>query len=112
MVESETKKKKNNTNGTLSSERKNPKPITMKLARRRGGFGGKEKKHLQLFIPTFLAFNAVGWMMLAVKAVALLVVKAIVVSKLALIVTLFFITRKVLSSVNEKYVNYNIIVTE
>lgn len=69
-----------------------------------GGAGGlrKSKKYVQTFIPLFLAFNAVGWMLLAVKAVAVLTVKALVVSKLALLVAGTFVFKKLMDSATEK----------
>lgn len=81
-------------------------------ARRRGGFGGgvgnrKGKKIMQSFIPLFLAFNAVGWMMLAVKAVAVLTIKALVVSKIALIVAGTIVFKKLMDSATEKYTQDN-----
>lgn len=76
--------------------------------RRRGGFGGigggggRRKKYVQSFIPLFLAFNAVGWMLLAVKAVAVLVIKAVVVSKIALLVAGSVVFKKLMDSATEK----------
>lgn len=78
--------------------------------RRRGGLGSggagglrKSKKYVQTFIPLFLAFNAVGWMLLAVKAVAVLTVKALFVSKLALLVAGTVVFKKLMDSATEKY---------
>lgn len=71
-----------------------------------GGGGGvgtrKSKKYLQTFIPLFLAFNAVGWLLLAVKAVAVLTLKALLVSKLALIVAGTTVFKKLMDSATEK----------
>lgn len=85
------------------------------LARRRGSFGGigggggggaggnrKNKKYMQTFIPMFLAMNALGWMLLAVKAVASLTVKAFFVSKLALLVAGTIVFKKLMDSATEK----------
>jgi len=71
-----------------------------------GGGGGlrKSKKYVQTFIPLFLAFNAVGWMLLAVKAVAVLTVKALVVSKLALLVAGTIVFKKLMDSATEKMI--------
>lgn len=70
-----------------------------------GGAGGlrKSKKYLQSFIPLFLAANAVGWLMLAVKAVAVLTVKALLVSKLAILVAGTIVFKKLMDSATEKY---------
>lgn len=70
-----------------------------------GGIGGhKDRKQLQMYIPMFLAFNAVGWMMLAMKAVAILTVKALLVSKLAFIVAATVVVKKMMDSATEKFV--------
>lgn len=50
----------------------------------------------------FLAMNALGWMLLAVKAVASLTVKAFIVSKLALLVAGTIVFKKLLDSASEK----------
>jgi len=50
-----------------------------------------------------LAFNAVGWMLLAVKAVAVLTVKALVVSKLALLVAGTVVFKKLMDSATDKW---------
>lgn len=68
-----------------------------------GGHGGhKDHKHMQMFIPTFLMFNAVGWMLLAMKAVAVLTFKALVVSKVAFIVAAGIIMKKMMENSQEK----------
>lgn len=70
-----------------------------------GGLGGgvrKNKKYIQTFIPMFLAMNALGWMLLAVKAVASLTVKAFIVSKLALLVAGTIVFKKLMDSATEK----------
>lgn len=74
-----------------------------------GGAGGlrKSKKYLQSFIPLFLAANAVGWLMLAVKAVAVLTVKALLVSKLAILVAGTIVFKKLMDSATEKYERLN-----
>lgn len=76
-------------------------------ARGQGGFGGgggrgKNKKYIQTFIPLFLAFNAVGWLLLAAKAVAVLTVKALFVSKIALVVAAISVIKKLMDSATEK----------
>lgn len=77
----------------------------MHSARASGGFAGgrgKNKKVIQTFIPLFLAFNAVGWMLLAAKTVAALTVKALFVSKVALIVATISVIKKLMDSATEK----------
>lgn len=73
---------------------------------RGGGFGGlggrRDRKHLQVYIPLFLAFNAVGWMVLAIKTVGVLTMKALLVSKLALIVTTFVIAKRMMDRATER----------
>lgn len=74
---------------------------------RGGGFGGglvghKDRKHLQVYIPLFLAFNAVGWMVLAIKTVGVLTLKALLVSKLALIVTSVVIVKRMMDRATER----------
>lgn len=56
-----------------------------------------------MFIPMFLAFNAVGWMMLAMKTVAVLTIKAFLVSKLAFIVASSVVVKKLMDTATEKY---------
>lgn len=69
-----------------------------------GGIGDhKDRKHLQLYIPMFLAMNAIGWMGLAMKAVSLLTFKALVVSKLAFVIILSIIVKKFMDSATERY---------
>lgn len=55
-----------------------------------------------MYIPMFLAFNAVGWMMLALKAVGVLTLKALLVSKLAFIVATTVVLKKMMDSATEK----------
>lgn len=57
-----------------------------------------------MYIPMFLAFNAVGWMMLAMKAVGVLTLKALLVSKLAFIVAASVVAKKMMDSATEKLV--------
>lgn len=68
-----------------------------------GGGIGKDKKHMQLYIPLFLAMNAIGWMGLAMKAVSLLTFKALVVSKLAFVIILSIIVKKFMDTATERY---------
>ncbi|KAJ6637626.1 hypothetical protein Bhyg_10357 [Pseudolycoriella hygida] len=72
-----------------------------------GGIGGgiaKDKKHLQLYIPMFLAMNAIGWMGLAMKAVSILTFKALIVSKLAFVIILSIIVKKFMDNAAERMI--------
>lgn len=50
------------------------------------GRGRHERKQMQFFVPSFLVASQVGWWLLALAGVALLSIKALLVSKIALIV--------------------------
>lgn len=52
----------------------------------------------------FLAMNAVGWMTLAIKAVAVLTAKAFLVSKIAFVVAASVVLKKLMDSATEKCV--------
>ncbi|XP_055904772.1 uncharacterized protein LOC129940451 [Eupeodes corollae] len=84
-------------------------------ARRHGGLGGgmggnrirnrhghKDKKQFQMFIPIYLAATTFGWTMLAVKAVGILTLKALAISKLAFIVAAMVIIKKLMDNASEK----------
>lgn len=66
-------------------------------ARRRVG-GIKDRKQLQLYIPMYLAASTFGWTLLAVKAVGVLTLKALLVSKVAFIVTVMMIVKKLMDT--------------
>lgn len=66
-------------------------------ARRRVG-GIKDKKQLQLYIPMYLAASTFGWTLLAVKAVGVLTLKALLVSKIAFVVTVMMIVKKLMDT--------------
>lgn len=68
-----------------------------------GGGIGKDRKHLQIYIPLFLAMNAIGWMGLAMKAVSILTFKALIVSKLAFVIILSIIVKKFMDNATERY---------
>lgn len=67
-----------------------------------GGGIGKDRKHLQIYIPLFLAMNAIGWMGLAMKAVSILTFKALIVSKLAFVIILSIIIKKFMDTAAER----------
>ncbi|XP_059610900.1 uncharacterized protein LOC132257874 [Phlebotomus argentipes] len=73
---------------------------------------GRHHKHrpMRLFIPSFLAFNAVGWMMLAITSVALLTFKAFALSKIAFLVAAAMTFRRVMGHggmEHPEYLPYN-----
>lgn len=65
---------------------------------RRRTVGHKDKKQLQLYIPMYLAASTFGWTLLAVKAVGVLTLKALLVSKIAFIVTVMMIVKKLMDT--------------
>lgn len=71
-----------------------------------GGRGGrgkkKEHKEMQLYIPMYLAATAFGWTMLAAKAVALLTLKALTLSKVAFLVAALVFIKKMMEGTAEK----------
>ncbi|XP_055382988.1 uncharacterized protein LOC129613090 [Condylostylus longicornis] len=91
-------------------KRVNEKEEASLKGRGRGGIGGifkkkrghKEKKHLQVFIPMYLAANTFGWTLLAVKAVGVLTIKALIVSKLAFLIATGIIVKKMMDSAQQK----------
>lgn len=65
----------------------------------------KDKKQFQMYIPMYLAATTFGWTMVAAKAVGLLTLKALVVSKLAFIVAAMVIVKKLMDNASEKWVS-------
>lgn len=63
----------------------------------------RHRKHLQMFIPAFLAVNAVGWMLFAVLAVKVLTFKALIVSKIAFILSAAMTAKKMMETETQKY---------
>lgn len=63
----------------------------------------KEKKHMQIYIPMYLAATTFGWTLAAIKAVGVITIKALFVSKLALILAGVLIVKKLMESAAEKY---------
>lgn len=66
--------------------------------RRRQVGNHKDRKQLQLYIPMYLAASTFGWTLLAVKAVGVLTLKALLVSKIAFIVTVMMIVKKLMDT--------------
>lgn len=62
----------------------------------------KEQKQMQMMIPMYLAATTFGWTMVLVKAVGLLTLKALIVSKIAFIVAAMIIVKKVMENASEK----------
>ncbi|XP_036325225.1 keratin, type II cytoskeletal 5 [Rhagoletis pomonella] len=76
-----------------------------------GGGGGhrgryrkqkQDKKQFQMYIPMYLAATTFGWTMVVAKAVGLLTLKALAVSKLAFIVAAMVIVKKLMDNASEK----------
>lgn len=72
-----------------------------------GGLGGNrrrrhDRKYFQMMIPGFLAVNAGAWMILALGIVKLLTFKALIISKVALIISVVMTIRKLMERANEK----------
>ncbi|XP_067631304.1 uncharacterized protein Osi4 [Eurosta solidaginis] len=77
-----------------------------------GGMGGgghrgrrkqnQDKKQFQMYIPMYLAATTFGWTMVAAKAVGLLTLKALLVSKLAFIVAAMVVIKKFMDNASEK----------
>lgn len=57
---------------------------------------------MQMYIPMFLAVNAVGWMLLAMAAVKVLTIKALVLSKLAFVLAAVLTIKKLFETASEK----------
>ncbi|GAB0087552.1 uncharacterized protein DMENIID0001_018760 [Sergentomyia squamirostris] len=71
---------------------------------------GKRRPLMRMFIPSFLAFNAVGWMMLAVMSVGLLTFKAFALSKIAFLVAAAMTMRRMMGHQtmdHPEYLPYN-----
>ncbi|XP_055850372.1 uncharacterized protein LOC129914947 [Episyrphus balteatus] len=68
----------------------------------RNRHGHKDKKQFQMLIPMYLAATTFGWTMLAVKAVGMLTLKALAISKLAFIVAAMVIIKKLMDNASEK----------
>ena len=76
--------------------------LEVSLLKKVTGEGRKIKKHLQLYIPTFLAFNAVGWMLMAAMGVTVLTFKAFLVSKIAFVLASVMTIKKMFDSATAK----------
>ena len=62
----------------------------------------EDKKQMQMLIPMYLAATTFGWTMVMVKAVGLLTLKALIVSKIAFIVAAMIVIKKVMENASEK----------
>uniref|UniRef100_A0A1A9W5M0 Protein osiris 4 n=1 Tax=Glossina brevipalpis TaxID=37001 RepID=A0A1A9W5M0_9MUSC len=78
-----------------------------------GGGGGflkksknkdEDKKEMQMYIPMYLAATTFGWTMLAVKAVSVLTLKALTLSKIAFVVAALVLIKKLMDNTSDKMV--------
>ncbi|XP_034127500.1 uncharacterized protein LOC117583345 isoform X1 [Drosophila guanche] len=75
-----------------------------------GGGGGllrrrhqhQDKKQFQMLIPMYLAATTFGWTMVAAKAVGLLTLKALILSKIAFVVAAIVLIKKLMDNASEK----------
>ncbi|XP_030371253.1 uncharacterized protein LOC115625644 isoform X2 [Scaptodrosophila lebanonensis] len=72
-----------------------------------GGGGGRrrhqqDKKQFQMYIPMYLAATTFGWTMVAAKAVGLLTLKALLISKIAFVVAAIVLIKKLMDNASEK----------
>ncbi|XP_037943420.1 uncharacterized protein LOC119676255 [Teleopsis dalmanni] len=99
--------KKSKTQGRARGDNKNGDD-GLELRGETGHGGGRgrrrrhDKKQLQMLIPMYLAATTFGWTLVAAKAVGLLTLKALIVSKLAFIVAALVIIKKLMDSASEK----------
>ncbi|KAM7359466.1 osiris 4 [Cochliomyia hominivorax] len=61
-----------------------------------------DKKQMQMYIPMYLAATTFGWTMVAAKAVGLLTLKALAISKIAFIVAAMVLMKKLMENASEK----------
>uniref|UniRef100_A0A905AVY1 Osiris 4 n=1 Tax=Glossina morsitans morsitans TaxID=37546 RepID=A0A905AVY1_GLOMM len=79
-----------------------------------GGHGGgylkkskskdEDKKEMQMYIPMYLAATTFGWTMLAIKAVSVLTLKALTLSKIAFVVAALVLIKKLMDNTSDKMV--------
>ncbi|XP_068157982.1 uncharacterized protein Osi4 [Drosophila tropicalis] len=62
----------------------------------------QEKKQFQMYIPMYLAATTFGWTMVAAKAVGLLTLKALILSKIAFVVAAIVLIKKLMDNASEK----------
>ncbi|KAH8294759.1 hypothetical protein KR018_002605 [Drosophila ironensis] len=62
----------------------------------------QDKKQFQMFIPMYLAATTFGWTMVAAKAVGLLTLKALILSKIAFVVAAIVLIKKLMDNASEK----------
>lgn len=61
-----------------------------------------DKKQMQMYIPMYLAATTFGWTMVAAKAVGLLTLKALAISKIAFVVAAMVLIKKLMENASEK----------
>ncbi|XP_030562894.1 uncharacterized protein LOC115764157 isoform X1 [Drosophila novamexicana] len=62
----------------------------------------QDKKQFQMYIPMYLAATTFGWTMVAAKAVGLLTLKALILSKIAFVVAAIVLIKKLMDNAGEK----------
>lgn len=62
----------------------------------------QDKKQFQMYIPMYLAATTFGWTMVAAKAVGLLTLKALILSKIAFVVAAIVLIKKLMDNASEK----------
>lgn len=62
----------------------------------------EDKKQFQMYIPMYLAATTFGWTMVAAKAVGLLTLKALILSKIAFVVAAIVLIKKLMDNASEK----------
>lgn len=62
----------------------------------------QDKKQFQMYIPMYLAASTFGWTMVAAKAVGLLTLKALILSKIAFVVAAIVLIKKLMDNASEK----------
>ncbi|XP_017046610.1 uncharacterized protein LOC108091773 isoform X2 [Drosophila ficusphila] len=77
-----------------------------------GPLGGRrrhqhqDKKQFQMFIPMYLAATTFGWTMVAAKAVGLLTLKALILSKIAFVVAAIVLIRRLMENATSEKMMY------
>ncbi|KAM8705247.1 hypothetical protein ACLKA7_009672 [Drosophila subpalustris] len=62
----------------------------------------QDKKQFQMYIPMYLAATTFGWTMVAAKAVGLLTLKALILSKIAFVTAAIVLIKKLMDNASEK----------
>ncbi|KAJ8894794.1 hypothetical protein PR048_000101 [Dryococelus australis] len=88
----------------LARSKENPgyMEVAFTLGRHADEQSGKGNKMSKMLLPLLLGFKTAGAIILAITAIKVLLVKALLVSKLALLAAVFLLLKKLLSSVGEQ----------